>query len=79
MCGLKAGGLFFRPSAASRRTLPKHKEDRLNLMRQYRQFQSHIRSMQIEKIIDQTLLNSVNISQPDMEVSDWADENTAFG
>jgi uncharacterized protein (DUF1015 family) len=76
MCGLKAEDYSSGQVLPHEETLPKHKADRLNLMRATQANFSPIFGLYADpkKIIDQTLLNSVNISQPDMEVSDWADE-----
>lgn len=76
MCGLKAEDYSSGQVLPHEETLPKHKADRLELMRATEANFSPIFGLYSDpsKIIFQTLLDAVNTNQPDVEVTDGAGE-----
>jgi uncharacterized protein (DUF1015 family) len=76
MCGLKAEDYSSGQVLPHEETLPKHKADRLELMRATQANFSPIFGLYSdpEKIIDRTLIESIGNRHPDLEVSDWAQE-----
>ncbi|MGI6686650.1 MAG: DUF1015 domain-containing protein [Bacillota bacterium] len=76
MCGLKAEDYSSGQVLPHEETLPNHKADRLELMRATQANFSPIFGLYAdpEKIIDHALLNNAHGKEPDIEVSDWADE-----
>jgi len=76
LCGLKAEDYAKGQVLPHEETLPKHKEDRLKLMRATEANFSPIFGLYSdpERLIDQALLDSIQQKKPNIEITDWAKE-----